>query len=95
MKRENIFRKSRKATVVNKAPRMSKTAMKAKKICKAFEEEAGLPKNITYFTPDDSLSSFMKSLFGAAKKLTPKSETDLAQDIIENKGNGVLKYYAE
>lgn len=62
---------------------------------KAFEEEAGLPKNITYFTPDDSLSSFMKSLFGAAKKLTPKSETDLAQDIIENKGNGVLKYYAE
>lgn len=62
---------------------------------KAFEEEAGLPKDITYFTPDDSLSSFMKSLFGAAKKLTPKSETDLAQDIIENKGNGVLKYYAE
>lgn len=60
-----------------------------------FASEAGFSKDITYFTPDDTVSDFMKGLLGVAENLTPKSETDLAKDIIENKGNGVLKYYAE
>lgn len=60
-----------------------------------FASEAGFAKDITYFTPDDTVSDFMKGLLGVAENLTPKSETDLAKDIIENKGNGVLKYYAE
>ena len=54
-----------------------------------FASEAGFAKDITYFTPDDTVSDFMKGLLGVAENLTPKSETDLAKDIIENKGNGV------
>ncbi len=61
----------------------------------AFASEAGFSKDITYYTPDNSISDFMKGLFSAAEKLTPKSDTELAKDIVENKGNGVLMYYAK
>lgn len=60
-----------------------------------FASEAGFSKDITYYTPDNSISDFMKGLFSAAEKLTPKSDTELAKDIVENKGNGVLMYYAK
>ena len=37
----------------------------------------------------------MGRVFSAAEKLIPKSDIDLAEDIIQNKGNGVLMYYAK
>ncbi|MCX4326479.1 MAG: signal peptide peptidase SppA [Lachnospiraceae bacterium] len=54
----------------------------------------GLPENITFFTPDNTVRGFMGALFSAAEKIVPKSETSLAEDIIENEGKGVLMYYA-
>lgn len=54
----------------------------------------GLPENIEFFTPDNTVRGFMGALFSAAEKIVPKSETSLAEDIIENKGKGVLMYYA-
>lgn len=54
----------------------------------------GLPENIKFFTPDNTVRGFMGALFNAAQKIVPKSETSLAEDIIENKGKGVLMYYA-
>lgn len=60
----------------------------------AFADEEGFDSDIEFFTPENDLSIF-DALFIKAKDLLPKSETDLASDIIENRGSGVLKYYAE
>ncbi len=63
---------------------------------KAFAKEAGFSENITYYTPEkDSLSGMFSSIFGAVKDIVPKSDIDLAEDIVQNNGNGVLKYYAK
>ena len=62
----------------------------------AFASEAGFSEEIEYFTPEsNAMSSFFGTLFSAAEQFISKSEIDLAQDIVENRGNGVLKYYAE
>ena len=60
-----------------------------------FVAAAGLPDNIEFFTPDNRLSGFIGRVFSAAEKIIPKSDIDLAEDIIQNKGNGVLMYYAK
>ena len=60
-----------------------------------FVAAAGLPDNIEFFAPDNRLTGFMGRVFSAAEKLIPKSDIDLAEDIIQNKGNGVLMYYAK
>ena len=63
---------------------------------KAFAKEAGFSEDITYYTPEkDSLSGMFSSIFGAVKDIVPKSDIDLAEDIVKNNGNGVLKYYAK
>ena len=63
---------------------------------KEFAKEAGFSENITYYTPENnSLSGMFNSLFGAVKDIVPKSDIDLAEDIVQNNGNGVLKYYAK
>lgn len=63
---------------------------------KAFAKEAGFLEDITYYTPEkDSLSGMFSSIFGAVKDIVPKSDIDLAEDIVQNNGNGVLKYYAK
>ena len=63
---------------------------------KAFAKEAGFSEDITYYTPEkDSLSGMFSSIFGAVKDIAPKSDIDLAEDIVKNNGNGVLKYYAK
>lgn len=63
---------------------------------KAFAKEAGFSEDITYCTPEkDSLSGMFSSIFGAVKDIVPKSDIDLAEDIVQNNGNGVLKYYAK
>lgn len=59
-----------------------------------FADAEGLPDNIRFFVPDNKISGFMSSIFSAAEKLVPKSESSLADDIINNKGKGVLMYYA-
>ena len=59
-----------------------------------FTSTEGLPDNIRFFAPDNRISGFMSSIFGAAEKLVPKSESSLVDDIINNKGKGVLMYYA-
>lgn len=63
---------------------------------KAFAKEAGFSEDITYYTPEkDSLSGMFSRIFGAVKDIVPKSDIDLAEDIVQNNGNGVLKYYAK
>ena len=63
---------------------------------KAFAKEAGFSEDITYYTPEkDSLLGMFSSIFGAVKDIAPKSDIDLAEDIVKNNGNGVLKYYAK
>lgn len=63
---------------------------------KAFAKEAGFSEDITYYTPENnSLSGFFNTIFGAVADIVPESEIDLAKDIVENNGNGVLKYYAK
>lgn len=59
-----------------------------------FATTEGLPENIKFFAPDNKISNFMSSIFSAAEKIIPKSESSLADDIIKNKGKGVLMYYA-
>ena len=61
----------------------------------AFAEDAGFDPYITYYAPESAVSDFMISLFGAIQDLKPQSELELATDIVENNGNGVLKYYAK
>lgn len=62
----------------------------------AFAKEEGFSEYITYHTPEslDSMD-FFSSLFSMVSQLKSESDTELAKDIIENNGNGVLKYYAK
>ena len=61
-----------------------------------FAKETGFSSDITYYTPEDnSLSGILSNVFGAVKDIVPKSDIDLAEDIVQNNGNGVLKYYAK
>lgn len=61
----------------------------------AMAQENGFDADITFYAPENSVNSFFSTIFGAVKEILPKSETELAADIVENKGNGVLKYYAK
>lgn len=62
----------------------------------AFVSQEGLDDDIEFFAPESDMDlDFFDSLFLKAKKILPKSEIDLATDIMENRGSGVLKYYAE
>lgn len=60
-----------------------------------FAEEARFSEDILYYEPEDMSLGFMSSFFGMLSELKPQSDTELAKDIMENNGNGVLKYYAE
>lgn len=61
----------------------------------AFAKKADVAETITYDVPQSTTSLFLSSLYGMAQQLKPQSDTELATDIIENSGNGVLKYYAK
>ena len=60
-----------------------------------FSEEEGFAEDIIYHVPEDTSMNFMSSFFSVLSQLKPESDTELAKDIIENNGNGVLKYYAK
>ena len=61
----------------------------------AMTQETGVDADIEFFAPETSINSLFSTIFGAVEDIMPKSETELATDIVENKGNGVLKYYAK
>lgn len=60
-----------------------------------FTSEIGCNPDILFYAPEDEMGSFLGTLFGTIEEIVPKSDIDLATDILENKGNGVLKYYAK
>lgn len=60
----------------------------------AMITELSLRSDITFFEPKTS-NLMMSSLFGMADHVRPKSDTELAVEIMENQGKGVLKYYAD
>lgn len=61
----------------------------------AFAEEEGFAMDILYYAPESETSDFITSLWSMMQQLKPQSDTELATDILENNGNGVLKYYAK
>jgi len=61
----------------------------------AFAEEVNISEDILYYAPEDTAYGFISALYGMFRDLKPQSDAELATDIIENSGNGVLKYYAK
>lgn len=61
----------------------------------AFSEQLHVSPDVLYDEPVlDDLGIF-STLFSVLRDLKPESELDFATDIVENRGNGVLKYYAK
>lgn len=56
--------------------------------------DLSLSSDITFYEPKNS-NLALASLFSIADHVRPKSDTELAVEIVENKGKGVLKYYAD
>ena len=61
----------------------------------AFIAKEKFAENIYFYAPESGMDDLMSYLFYAAEQIKPKSDSELATEIIENNGNGVLKYYAE
>ena len=61
----------------------------------AFIATEGFDEDILFYAQKNTASSFWSDMFFKVSELMPKSELELATDIIENNGNGVLKYYAK
>lgn len=59
----------------------------------AMLESLSLQSDIQFFEPKSS--NMMSGLFSAVEQIRPKSDTELAVEIMENEGRGVLKYYAD
>lgn len=59
-----------------------------------FVAQEGFDEDIEFYAPESEMD-FFDSLFMKAKDIMPKSEIDMATDIMENRGSGVLKYYAK
>ena len=60
-----------------------------------IQKEKKLSDDVVYDTAKSSGSNFLSNLMGSVQKIMPKSDSELAVDIIENKGKGVLMYYAD
>ncbi|MDE6850867.1 MAG: signal peptide peptidase SppA, partial [Lachnospiraceae bacterium] len=60
----------------------------------AMLEELALRSDVMFFVPKTS-SLMMSGLFSMVDQIRPKSDAELAVEIMENEGKGVLKYYAE
>lgn len=59
----------------------------------AMTQALAVSDEIKFFEP--KTSSYMRGLFGMLKEIQPKSDSELAVEIMENQGKGVLKYYAD
>ena len=62
---------------------------------KAFTKEIGCDEDIEFYEPESQSVGLWGTFFGAVEKIMPKSDVELATDIVENEGNGVLMYYAK
>lgn len=60
-----------------------------------FEEAQGWEEGIYYHTPEAPKVTMFDTFLMSLQKLKPRSDMELATDILENNGNGVLKYYAK
>ena len=60
-----------------------------------IQKENKLSDDVVYDTAKSSGSDFLSNLMGSVQKIMPKSDSELAVDITENKGKGVLMYYAD
>lgn len=61
-----------------------------------IEKENELSKDVEYYEPNgSSFEKVFAGLFGKAKELMPRSDAAIAEEIVENKGKGVLMYYAD
>ena len=60
-----------------------------------IQKENKLGKDIVYDVAKSSGSDFLSGLLRSVQKIMPKSDSELAVDIVENKGKGVLMYYAD
>lgn len=61
----------------------------------ALASKEKIEEDVVYYAPVDTTTDWMSSLYYLASQLKPQSDTELATDIVENNGNGVLKYYAK
>ncbi len=61
----------------------------------AFIKQTNLSEDISFYAPENEMTEWIDYLFFAAEKIKPKSDTELATEIIEGNRNGVLMYYAE
>lgn len=60
-----------------------------------IQEENGLSDSVVYHQANSGQNNIWSALMGYAKQLKPQSDVELVKDIMENKGNGVLMYYAD
>lgn len=61
-----------------------------------FAKECGLKADEkNFYTPKNKKGGFWGSLLSGIQNVQPKSDAQLASDIINNKGKGVLQYYAK
>ena len=61
----------------------------------AFLTEEKLEEDILFYAPESAMSDLSSWLFYTAEKIVPRTDTEVATDIVENNGNGVLMYYAK
>ncbi len=61
----------------------------------AIQEENGWKETITYHEPESEEMDLYSLIYGISDSFKSKSDTELAVDIVENRGNGVLMYYAD
>lgn len=60
-----------------------------------MEAEIGI-QDVTYYAPEaDEFSSLFSSLFAAYEGARSKSDAQVVEELIKERGNGVLMYYAE
>ena len=64
-------------------------------IKKDFKKKVGGSAALDFYEPESGMNDFFSSFFEKAEKILPKTEVELAEDIVKNNGNGVLKYYAK
>lgn len=60
-----------------------------------FAAAEGFHEYILYHSPEAETTDLWSSLYWMLSDLKPESDSDIAKDIVENNGNGVLKYYAK
>lgn len=61
----------------------------------AFIEAENFAQDIYFHEPASETSAFMKWLYGMVENIKPKTDSQIATEIIEENGNGVLMYYAK